>query len=124
MIVTSSFQELKDAKGSINDLQKNYPVQYQQLINAIKLTRQLQYGLQYFGCFLLDEDCQDFTPPEPEESYVLSIYQDEINKLKQDPSFSVVKQLLKKHQAISYENVCRLAIGSSPEFLVGPLVVK
>ncbi|UOQ83614.1 hypothetical protein [Gracilibacillus salinarum] len=123
MIVTSSFQDLHVVKTDLAKLQNNYPNQFTKFINAIKLTRQLQYGFQYMGCLIMGEDAYRFLP-QAQISYVLSIYEREMEKLKKDAEFSEVRQLLSDHKQISYDNICKLALGNKPEFLVGPVLVS
>ncbi|UOQ49746.1 hypothetical protein MUN88_06610 [Gracilibacillus caseinilyticus] len=123
MIVTSSFQDLHVVKTDLAKLQGDYPNQFTKFINAIKLTRQLQYGFQYMGCLIMGEDAHRFLP-QAQTSYVLSIYEREMEKLKKDVDFSEVRQLLWNHKQISYDNICKLALGNKPEFLVGPVLVN
>ncbi|WP_163538015.1 hypothetical protein [Gracilibacillus sp. YIM 98692] len=123
MIISTNIQELYQAKHAINQLKSENPISYQKFIHAIQLTRQLQYGFQYMGCLLNGDDPSNFSPTD-QDSYVLTIYEQEINKLKYDRDFDAVKRLLESHKHVSYDYICKLILGEQPEMLAGPAVVR
>lgn len=122
MIITSSYHELKNAQAAIENLKETTPPIYRKFLNIIHLTRQLQYGYQYMGSLLMDEDPDQFQP-NFQDDYVMSIYRQEIEKLKADKRFPELKQLLLSYKHISYANISKLALGEKPAALVGPAVV-
>lgn len=122
MLVTSGYDELKDAQTAIANLNATKPSIYRDFLNIINLTRQLQYGYQYMGALLMDEDPGEFLP-KFQDDYVLSIYHQEIEKLKADKRFPELKKLLNSYKQISYANLSRLALGENPTELVGPTVI-
>lgn len=123
MIVTSSFNELKDTQMAIENLNATKPSIYRKFLNIIKLTRQFQYGYQYMGSLIMDEDSSKFHPMS-QDDYVLSVYHREIEKLKTDNKFFDLKQFLKTYKQVSYANISKLALGESPKALVGPTVIR
>jgi hypothetical protein len=123
MLVTSSYDELKEAQMAIENLNATKPSIYQKFLNIINLTRQFQYGYQYMGALIMDEDPSKFRP-KSQDDYVLSVYHREIEKLKTDQKFFELKQLLKSYKQISYANISKLALGENPRSLVGPTTVR
>ncbi|MFF2447163.1 hypothetical protein ACFVSW_08660 [Neobacillus sp. NPDC058068] len=123
MLTTSSYNQLKSAQIAIGKLNSTKPSIYRKFINIIKLTRQLQFGYQYMGSLIMDEDPGKFNP-RSQDDYVLSVYYREIENLKTDIKFLELKQLLKTYKQISYANISKLALGENPEALVGPTLVR
>ncbi|WP_423800609.1 hypothetical protein [Neobacillus sp. SAB-20_R2A] len=122
MLVSSDYDELKDAQMAIANLHTTKPSIYEKFINIIQLTRQLQYGYQYMGALLMDEEPSEFEPQFQDE-YVLSIYHKEIEKLKDDERFPELKQLLNSYKQLSYANISKLALGENPSALVGTTII-
>ncbi|MEH7374484.1 MULTISPECIES: hypothetical protein [Bacillaceae] len=122
MLVSANYNELKDAKIAIVNLSATKPSIYDKLLNIIELTRQLNYGYEYMGSLLMDEDSSQFKPIAKDD-YVLSVYHREIEKLKKDPKFFELKQLLKEYRQVSYANISKLVLGKNPRELVGPTVI-
>src|SRR5581483_8095547 len=117
MVVSSSFDELKNAQIAIANLNATKPSIYKEFLNIIHLTRQLQFGYQYMGSLLMDEDPDEFRP-KLQDDYVLSIYHREIEKLKADERFPEIKELLNSYKQISYAKICKLILGENPRALV------
>jgi hypothetical protein len=123
MLTTSSYNQLKNAQIAIEKLNVTKPSIYRKFINIIKLTRQLQFGYQYMGSLIMDEDPVKFNPMF-QDDYVLSVYFREIENLKTDKKFLDLKQLLKTYKQLSYANISKLALGENPTALVGPTLVR
>lgn len=123
MLVTSSIDELLQEQDAIEELKRTKPTCYQRFLNIIRLTRQLQFGFQYMGCLLMDEDTEAFRPTSPDD-YVLSVYQQEINRLKADGIAEELHTLLDSSKPLSYSVICKLMLGENPKTLVGPAVVR
>ncbi|MFC3886329.1 hypothetical protein ACFOU2_23710 [Bacillus songklensis] len=122
MLVSANYDDLKDAKIAIENLSETKPSIYHIFLNIIELTRQLNYGYQYMGALLMDEDPSEFKPIGPDD-YVLSVYHQEIEKLKKDEKFPELKKLLKEYKQVSYANISKLALGEPPKELAGPTVI-
>ncbi|ASK61846.1 hypothetical protein CFK37_06575 [Virgibacillus phasianinus] len=123
MLISSNFNDLQGAKSAIDNLKAKSPTLFQKFRNTILLTRQLQYGYQYMGCLVMDENPTNFSPMS-QNDYVLFVYQQEIEKLKTDSKVQELKNLLATYKQVSYANICKLAIGTNPRALVGPAVVR
>lgn len=122
MLVTANYDDLKYAKIAIENLCATKPSIYQKFLNIIELTRRFNYGYEYMGSLLMDEDSSHFKPIA-QDDYVLSVYHQEIDKLKNDPKFLEIKQLLKEYHPVSYANISKLALGENPIELAGPTVI-
>lgn len=122
MLVSANYEDLIDAQMAIENLGETRPSIYQMFINIIELTRQLNYGYQYMGALLMDEDPSEFKPAG-QDDYILSVYQQEIEKLKRNEKFCELKQLLKEYEQVSYTNISKLALGNPPKELAGPTVI-
>lgn len=122
MIITSSYEELVQAKRAIAKFKATKPEVYQQFLRIIHLTRQLQFNFQYMGCIIMDEDPSKFRPKVHDE-YILKVYEEEINKLKRDQKVKDLKQLLDAYKQIGYGKLTGLILGKQPLSLVGPAVV-
>ena len=123
MLTTSSYNELKNAQIAIEELNAKKPSIFRKFINIIKLTRQLQFGYQYMGSLIMDEDPDKFNPMS-QDDYILSVYYREIENLKTDKKFLDLKKLLKTYKQLSYANISKLALGENPVELVGPTLVR
>lgn len=122
MLVTPNIDDLKEAKIAIENLSETKPSIYHMFLHIIELTRRFNYGYQYMGALLMDEETREFEPLK-QDDYVLSVYHHEIEKLKKDEKFPELKQLLKKYQQVSYANISKLALGEPPKGLTGPTVI-
>lgn len=123
MVVAPCLNELLNIQQEIEKLNQTKPTLFQKFINVIQLTRQLQYGYQFMGALLMDEDPSNFYPVS-QDDYVLSVYEHEIEKLKTDSRFQELKQLLTKYRELSYVNISKLALGTNPKLLVGPTLIR
>ena len=123
MVISNNLHELKHAQEAMEDFQATKPSIFQKFINMIQLTRQFQYGYQFMGSLIMDEDPIKYHPMSQDE-YVLSVYLGEIERLKKDDQFLELKQLLRQYKNLSYFNISKLALGESPKALVGPIVVR
>lgn len=56
MLVSANYDDLMDAKLAIKNLSTTEPSIYQMFLNIVELTRQLNYGYQYMGKLLMDEE--------------------------------------------------------------------
>lgn len=123
MITTSSFSELMNAKSAIEELEATKPTLYKKFVHIIQLTRQMQFKFQYMGCLIMDEDPSKFRP-RFQDDYVLTVYQNEVEKLKADNQVLDLKQLLAAYHLVGYATLCDLVMGKNPEVLVGPAIVR
>ncbi|MCD5325695.1 MULTISPECIES: hypothetical protein [Pontibacillus] len=121
MIKAASLKQLREVSEDLNTLRKAEQELFQQFIHIIQLTRQLQLRYDYMGCLLLQEDPRQCAPDFIEES-VLNLYQHEIDTLRKHPQMDKLENLLDHYKGIGYTKISLLALGESPESLVGPSI--
>ncbi|HHY72135.1 MAG TPA: hypothetical protein GX497_02690 [Bacillus bacterium] len=118
MIIYTNLNELISAKQAIEKMKQDYPALYAKLVHTIYLTRALQFKYHYMGCLLMDKDSGEASPHFVYDS-VLQLYKNEIQKLKDDKDFEVLKQLIAKVSNTNFSKLCLLILGTKPESLVG-----
>lgn len=124
MIATlSSLDELKKAKKAIEQLKHTYPDLFDKVVHVTGLTRALQLKYQYMGCLIMEEDSADCLPNIPYSS-VLRLYKKEVQILKNDEHIDALKQLFISFKETGYAKISLLALGRSPESLVGASSIK
>lgn len=124
MIATlCSIDELKEAKTALVDLQDSYPALCEKFVHVAGLTRSLQLKYQYMGCLIMDENSGDCIPNIPYSS-VLRLYKKEVQTLKNDEHIDALKKLFRSFKDTGYAKISLLALGRSPESLIGASSVK
>lgn len=123
MLTASSFGELMRAKHAMEELKNVKPAVYNQFEHIIHLTRQLQFKFQYMGCLIMNETA-DLYLPNVKDSYILNVYQKEIDKLKAEEAAADLQQVLASYKQIGYATLSRLVMGENPEVLVGPALIR
>jgi hypothetical protein len=81
----------------------------------------LKYG--YMGSLLRDKELPDYEPKFVRGS-ILSLYQEEVQKLKENPNIVQLKDIMKKHRQISDSKLFLLILGAKPELLQGSTIIK
>lgn len=118
MIAYSNIYELDGAKKSIEKIRTEFPVLFEKLLDAIYLTRALQFKYHYMGCLIMDKDPGEYKPNFVHDS-VLRLYKSEIQKVKEDKDFPILKQTIANFSASNFSKLCLLILGKKPESLVG-----
>ncbi|WP_458414762.1 hypothetical protein ACNQFZ_08060 [Schinkia sp. CFF1] len=118
MIIYANLDKLTAAKRDIENIKTNYPVLFEKLVEAIYLTRALQFKYHFMGCLIMDKDPGVATPKFVYDS-VLRLYKNEIQKLKDDADFPILKQVISKISSSNFSKLCLLVLGKKPESLVG-----
>lgn len=118
MIAYTNIDELKGAERAIEKIRKEYPVLFEKLLDAIYLTRALQFKYHYMGCLLMDKDPGEYKPQFAYDS-VLRVYKNEVQKLKDDQDFNILKQTISNISSSNFSKLCLLTLGKKPESLVG-----
>ncbi|MDN3017348.1 hypothetical protein PH210_14205 [Paenibacillus sp. BSR1-1] len=118
MITLSNIEELKAAKESIEYLKKDYPNLFEKLLEVVNLTRAFQFKYHYMGCLIMDEDPGQYSPNFVYGS-VLRLYKKELQRVKNDVDSEVLKQFFDKFKGIGYAKISLLALGNTPESLLG-----
>lgn len=123
MITLSSINELNDTKVALEKLKKDYPDLFQKLLDMVFLTRAFQFKYHYLGCLIMNEDPGPNTPKFANGS-VLKVYKRELQKLKDDLDFPVLKQTFSEYKSTGYSKISQLVLGTTPESLVGASIIK
>jgi hypothetical protein len=119
----AGMNELHEAKKDVEALKQDYPELNEQLIHVASLTRQLQLKYGYMGSLLRDKELPDYEPQFVRGS-ILSLYQEEVRKLKENPNIVQLKDIMKKHRQISDSKLFLLILGAKPELLQGSTIIK
>jgi hypothetical protein len=123
MITLSSVDELQTAEFELENIKDVYPELFNKLLHVIGLTRTFQFQYQYMGCLLMDEDASEFAPEFIMPS-VINLYKTEIQKLKADSNIHVLQRAFSNYESIGYAKLSMLALGKSPESLIGGSYIK
>lgn len=121
--MVAGMNELHEAKKDVELLKQEYPELNEQLVHVASLTRQLQLKYGYMGSLLRDQDLPDYEPQFVRDS-ILSLYLEEVRKLKEDPDIVQLKEIMKKHRQISDSKLFLLILGAKPELLQGSTIIK
>jgi hypothetical protein len=119
MLTLSNINELYEAKIAIKNMKKEYPALFEKLLDIINLTRALQFKYYYMGSLIMDKDPDEYKPNFVNGS-VLRIYKKELQKLKDDQDFQVLRQIFSDFSSSTdYSKICLLVRGMAPESLIG-----
>lgn len=118
-----SMEKLTEAKKAIAQLERMYPALFEKWVHLSNLTRSLQVKYQYMGCLIMDEDPFDCLPNIPHGS-VLRLYKREVQLVKNDADIHALKQLFTAFKNTGYAKISLLAIGRTPESLIGASSIK
>jgi hypothetical protein len=118
MITLSSLDKLNATTEALEKLKKDYPNLFEKLLDMVNLTRAFQFKYHYMGCLILDEDPGQYAPNFVYGS-VLNLYKKELQKLKDDLNFQVLKQTFADFRSIGYAKISQLVLGMTPESLTG-----
>jgi hypothetical protein len=123
MVTLSSVDELQMAEIELEKIKDSYPELFKKLLHVVGLTRAFQFRYQYMGSLIMDEDERAFTP-EFVMPTVISLYQAEIRKLKEDPNIHILQRTFASYESIGYAKVSMLVLGQSPDSLIGASYIK
>jgi hypothetical protein len=123
MITLSSIDELKATNEAIEKLKNEYPSLFEKLLEMVNLTRAFHFKFHYMGCLIMDEDAGQCTPNFVYGS-VLRLYKKELQKLKQNQDYKVLKQTFSEFRNTGYAKISLLILGETPESLVGPSSIR
>lgn len=123
MITLSSVDELQTAEIELENVKNSYPELFKKLLHVVGLTRAFQFKYQYMGSLIMDEDTNEFTPEFVMPS-VISLYEAEIQKLKDDSSIHILRRTFTNYESMGYAKLSMLVLGQSPESLTGASYIK
>ena len=121
--MVAGMNELHEVKKDVELLKQQYPELNEQLVHVVSLTRQLQLKYGYMGSLLRDKELPDYQPQFVRDS-ILSLYQEEVRKLKEHPHIVQLKDIMKKHRQVSDSKLFLLILGAKPELLQGSTIIK
>lgn len=123
MVTFTSLNELKAANTSLEKLKQDYSDLFVKFLDIVNLTRAFNFKYHYMISLLMDED-----PGEDKPNFVygsvLRLYKREVQKLKDDSDFPVLVQFFTENKSADYTKICLLALGTTPESLVGTSYFK
>lgn len=123
MMTISSLEELTAAEEAFETMEKNYPALFNKLVEIVNLTRAFQFKYHYMASLLMDENPNDSKPNYVYDS-VLRLYKRELQNVKEDPHFEVLKQTFSHFKSTGYAKLCLLVLGKSPELLIGSSKIR
>ena len=123
MVTLSSVDELQTTEEALEKIKNSYPELFKKLLHVVGLTRAFQFKYQYMGCLIMDEDASEFTPEFVMPS-VISLYKEEIQKLKDDQNIHILQKTFADYETIGYAKISMLVLGQSPESLLGASYIK
>ncbi|SDL94092.1 hypothetical protein [Sediminibacillus halophilus] len=119
----ASLTEIYQAKEDIEQLKQQKPELYEQLLHVVSLTRQLQIKYGYLGSLLMEENTPKYQPKFVRES-VLSLYLEEVEKLKKRQDIELVRDIIERNHRVSESKICLLLLGAKPELLQGSMIMN
>ena len=123
MVTFTSLNELTESSRALEELKKDYPDLFVKFLDVVNLTRAFQFKYHYLGALLMDKDPGEDKPKFVYGS-VLRLYKREIQKLKDDADFHVLKQFFVLNKNRDCTKICLLALGMTPDSLVGTSYFK
>ncbi|MDW7616060.1 hypothetical protein SC499_15325 [Peribacillus simplex] len=123
MITLSNVDELHAAEATLEKINSSHPELFNKLLHVVALTRAFQFKYQFMGTLIMDVTPNECTPEFVMPS-VIRLYIEEVQKLKDDPSFQVLHQTFSQYKNIGYAKISMLVLGKSPESLLGASCIK
>ncbi|WP_181350331.1 hypothetical protein [Thalassobacillus sp. CUG 92003] len=120
----ASLKELYQAKEDLEHLKKHHEDLYEQLLHVVSLTRQLQIKYGYMASIVMDEEDLPGYRPQFVRDSILTLYQQEVEALKNHQDINEVKAIMHKHRNISDSKLFLLILGMKPELLQGSTIIK
>lgn len=123
MVTLTSLNELKATKEDLEQLKKDYPNLFVKFLDIVNLTRAFHFKYHYLSALIMDEE-----PGEDKPNFVygsvLRLYKREVQKINDDADFPALKKFFANHKSTDYTKICLLALGMTPESLVGTSYFK
>jgi hypothetical protein len=123
MVTFTSLNELETTNKTLEDLNKSYPELFGKFLDAVNLTRAFQFKYHFLVSIILNED-----PGQDKPNFVygsvLRLYKREVQKLRDDVDFHVLEQFFIQNKNMDSTKICLLALGMTPDSLVGTSFFK
>ncbi|PTK15107.1 hypothetical protein BUZ78_11135 [Staphylococcus saprophyticus] len=122
----TEMEELNQAKLDLKKLRNECPSMYEKLEYIASLTRQLSIHYKYLGLLMFSdnpENIQNERPTLIRES-VLKLYEQEVEKVKNDSAFVIFKDVMLKFQNVDYSQIFLIILGAEPAFVFNNTIIK
>ena len=122
----TEMEELNQAKLDLKKLRNEFPSMYEKLEYIASLTRQLSIHYKYLGVLMFSdnrENIQNERPTLIRES-VLKLYEQEVEKVKNDRDFIFFKDMMLKFQNVKYSQIFLIILGAEPSFVFNNTIIK
>ena len=122
----TEMEELNQAKLDLKKLRNEFPSMYEKLEYIASLTRQLSIHYQYLGLLMFSDNpktIQNERPTLIRES-VLKLYEQEVEKVKNDRDFIFFKDMMLKFQNVKYSQIFLIILGAEPSFVFNNTIIK
>jgi hypothetical protein len=123
MVIFTSLNDLETTNKAMEDIKKTYPELFVKFLDAVNLTRAFQFKYHYLISLILNEEPGQDKPKFVYGS-VLRLYKREVQKLKDDVDFHVLAQFFIENKNMDSTKICLLALGMTPDSLVGTSFFK
>ena len=122
----TEMEELNQAKLDLKKLKNKFPNMYEKLEYIASLTRQLSINYKYLGLLMFSDNreiIQNKRPTLIRES-VLKLYEQEVEKVKNDRDFIFFKDMMLKFQNVKYSQIFLIILGAEPSFVFKNTIIK
>ncbi|MBM6638786.1 hypothetical protein [Staphylococcus xylosus] len=122
----NEMEKLQQIKTNLSQLQVHSPELYLKLEYIASLTRQLSIHYKYLGLLMFSEDSYVIQENRPSliRDSVLSLYEQEVEKVKSNDSFNDFYGIIQKFQDIAYSQVFLIILGAEPSFVFQNTIIK
>lgn len=123
MVTFTSLHELEMTNKALEDLKKDYSDLFVKFLDIVNLTRAFQFKYHYLVALIMNQD-----PGEDKPNFVygsvLRLYKREVQRLKEHTDFHVLEQFFAQNKNMDSTKICLLALGMTPDSLVGSSFLK
>lgn len=122
----SEMEKLQQIKTNLSQLQVHSPELYLKLEYIASLTRQLSIHYKYLGLLMFSEDAYVIEENRPTliRDSVLSLYEQEVEKVKNNEAFNDFCGMIQNFQNIAYSQVFLIILGAEPSFVFHNTIIK
>lgn len=122
----SEMEKLQQIKTNLSQLQVHSPELYLKLEYIASLTRQLSIHYKYLGLLMFSEDAYVIEENRPTliRDSVLSLYEQEVEKVKSNDALNDFYGMIQNFQDIAYSQVFLIILGAEPSFVFHNTIIK
>ncbi|HLR20309.1 MAG TPA: hypothetical protein VK115_10475 [Staphylococcus sp.] len=122
----NEMEELQKVKVDLTSLRAESPSMYEKLEYIASLTRQLSIHYKYLGVLMFSKDSEELHNNRPifiRES-VLNLYEQEVEKVKNDKDFELFKNMVQASPDVAYSQIFLIILGAEPSFVFHNTIIK